>query len=165
MSDYPKIYEAENCSNCANIGLSVVHGNDGEPEQEQCEFCYTNPKSIFNVMCELQKENASLKQRVSELENPWIPVSERLPESGVKVIAQFKNSDGKIRTICAKYVTKFSEEDYESELPCDYSEEKDCYFVPEGWYETIENWAEYTFVTVDEGEIYQWQPITPPKGN
>lgn len=35
---------------CGNIGYYVVHGNGGwgEPEQEQCEFCYTRPESEFN---------------------------------------------------------------------------------------------------------------------
>jgi len=46
--------EWENCPNCPNQGwypITVVkHDNYGqwqEQEQEQCEFCYKNPKSVF----------------------------------------------------------------------------------------------------------------------
>ena len=53
----PRIQEPEDSdewidcphAGCANQGFIVVTGKwDGEPEQAQCEFCYTNPKSRFN---------------------------------------------------------------------------------------------------------------------
>lgn len=34
---------------CGDRGFSVHPDNDGEPEQVQCEFCYTNPQSLFNL--------------------------------------------------------------------------------------------------------------------
>lgn len=37
------------CPNCDDVGWYVVPGRDGEPEQEQCEFCETVPNSIFNI--------------------------------------------------------------------------------------------------------------------
>lgn len=37
------------CPNCDDVGWYVVPGRDGEPEQEQCEFCEMVPNSIFNI--------------------------------------------------------------------------------------------------------------------
>ena len=39
----------EECSRCPNQGFILV-GNimTGHQEREQCEFCYSNPNSVFN---------------------------------------------------------------------------------------------------------------------
>jgi hypothetical protein len=39
------------------------------------------------------------------------------------------------------------------------SEEKDNYYVPEGWYEQLENWNEYGSLPVIEGDITHWIPL------
>lgn len=44
------LLRAEQCPNCDNVGWYQV----GHEENEQCEFCYTNPKSIYNVHRDLQ---------------------------------------------------------------------------------------------------------------
>lgn len=53
-----ELAEAERCENCPDRGFTVreVGGCDPDGEndtrecvQEQCEFCYVNPKSRFNV--------------------------------------------------------------------------------------------------------------------
>jgi len=45
------VNQAENCPNCENVGwYARPDRHIGEPEQIQCEFCYTNPKSKFNVL-------------------------------------------------------------------------------------------------------------------
>ena len=31
-----------NCQYCGGMGYIVVAGSDGNPEQEQCEYCYIN---------------------------------------------------------------------------------------------------------------------------
>ena len=42
--------EGEDCPHCNNQGWYAVSDKyTGEPAQEQCEWCYTNPKSKFNV--------------------------------------------------------------------------------------------------------------------
>lgn len=54
-----ELAEAERCENCPDQGFTVrqVGGCDPDGEndtrecvQEQCEFCYTNPKSRFNAL-------------------------------------------------------------------------------------------------------------------
>ena len=91
-----------------------------------------------------------------------VPVSERLPEPGTKVLAHYFNALGKGRTICAIWVPAKSRSD-EGDLDADdfleYDEEGDKYYWPEGWYEAIENWEELGWVKVYEGEVVYWQPL------
>ena len=91
-----------------------------------------------------------------------VPVSERLPEPSVKVLAHYLNALGKGRTICAIWVPAKSRSD-EGDLDADdfleYDEERDKYHWPEGWYEAIENWEELGWAKVYEGEIVYWQPL------
>ncbi len=55
--------EWETCPNCNNEGAIPVHVCGGDesacmshcPEWEQCEFCWTNPRSVFNQI-RIQKE-------------------------------------------------------------------------------------------------------------
>lgn len=73
------INQAEDCPNCDNVGFTVIQTSERqyvtrdmamdacEPEregevysedafeQEQCEFCYTNPKSRFNLATAIRK--------------------------------------------------------------------------------------------------------------
>ena len=91
-----------------------------------------------------------------------VPVSERLPEPSVRVLAHYLNALGKGRTICAIWVPAKSRSD-EGDLDADdfleYDEESDKYHWPEGWYEAIENWEELGWAKVYEGEIAYWQPL------
>lgn len=45
----------KNCPNCENVGFFIV-GDQYNLEQEQCQFCYTEPNSVFNVIKELQQK-------------------------------------------------------------------------------------------------------------
>lgn len=91
-----------------------------------------------------------------------VPVSERLPEPSVKVLAHYFNALGKDRTICAIWVPAKSRSD-KGDLDADdfleYDDESDKYHWPEGWYEAIENWEELGWAKVYEGEIAYWQPL------
>lgn len=94
----------------------------------------------------------------------WIRVSEHLPDTGKKVIASFTNSHGKRRTICAHYIARWttpSDNFSDHELNHEYHEEKDEYFLCEGWYENIENWGDFSSVSVSEGDISHWMPLPP----
>ena len=43
--------EMKDCPNCPNQGwIADENMYTGEPEQIQCEFCYTEPNSTFNVL-------------------------------------------------------------------------------------------------------------------
>jgi len=89
-----------------------------------------------------------------------VAVSERLPEPSVKVLAHYFNDLGKGRTICAIWVpAKTRSDNYGDDDFTEYDEESDTFYWPESWYETIENWDDFGYVKVDEGEVVYWQPL------
>lgn len=91
-----------------------------------------------------------------------VPVSERLPEPGVKVLAHYLNALGKGRTVCAIWVpakSRTDDGDLDSDDFLEYDEEDDKYYWPEGWYEAIENWEELGWCKLYEGEVIYWQPL------
>ena len=53
-------YSAIHCPNpnCGDQGFSIIVNAQGEPEQEQCKFCYTNPNSVFNKRREQHGDEA-----------------------------------------------------------------------------------------------------------
>ena len=58
----------KNCPNCENIGFSVYPDPvTGEPEQEQCQFCYEEPNSVFNVITKLEADNQALCNELEAL--------------------------------------------------------------------------------------------------
>ena len=91
-----------------------------------------------------------------------IPVGERLPEAGVKVLAHYMNSHGKSRSVCARWIpAKFNSDEsdnYDGDF-LEYDEDSDTYYWPEGWYEVIENCDDYGSVTIHEGEVTHWRPL------
>lgn len=93
----------------------------------------------------------------------WVPVSVRLPESGQTVLAYYLNGHGKGRRIRAQHIKAWTIEagdvaDPDTEC-VEYSEQMDCYYLLEGWYECIDNWDDYTRVAVNEGPITHWMPL------
>lgn len=99
-----------------------------------------------------------------------IPVDKQLPESGVPVLAWFEAMRPHARSestwIRAMYVTKHSYEETVidmCDIDCDYDEATDAYYIPEGWYELVENWAEYAFFAIgDFYEVTHWLPLPAP---
>ena len=99
----------------------------------------------------------------------WTPVATAMPKSGVVVLACYKNSADKVRRIRAQWIAaKTLEANGEFEDWSEYDEEADTYWTPEGWYECIDNWDEYSSVFVHE-QITHWMPLpadpytTPPQ--
>jgi hypothetical protein len=91
-----------------------------------------------------------------------VSVAERLPKPGRKVLAHYLNALGKPRTIIAEWVPAKTREDSSEGDLGEYDDETDLFYWPEGWYEQIENWDDFTALLVDEGEITHWQPL--PRG-
>ena len=92
----------------------------------------------------------------------WIDASERIPSAGCVVLAAYKNQFGLWRRIRAEWVAaKTQEADIEYE-DAEYDEATDTYYTPEGWYERINNWEDYSLVKVYEGEPSHWQPLPEP---
>ena len=87
---------------------------------------------------------------------PWILTIEEMPQSGVAVLACYKNKLGNWRIIRAYWVkAKTEESGIDSDIG-EYNEATDTYYDPEGWYETNEyedvHWAVSDVVT-------HWQPL------
>jgi hypothetical protein len=89
----------------------------------------------------------------------WTLVSEQMPPPCKKVLAYYKNSLRNSRRIVAKWVpAKTVESGVESDMG-EYDDATDTYYDPEGWYECIDNWCEYTAVKVCDVEITHWMPL------
>jgi DNA repair exonuclease SbcCD ATPase subunit len=64
--------ELKPCPNCGNVGWYAVqrpnrNTGDAEWEQEQCEFCYTEPNSVFNVISSLRSQLAEAQAEIKRL--------------------------------------------------------------------------------------------------
>lgn len=89
----------------------------------------------------------------------WIKTVDQMPASGRTVLAYYANALGMSRIIRAAWLDKYSEEcDAEDDIG-EYCEGDDAYYWPEGWYEQIDNWDDYTAVAVYQGEITHWMPL------
>ena len=87
----------------------------------------------------------------------WIPITERMPEPGVPVIALVNPKEyGKKRRIRAQWAPAKTLElalDAEGGI---YDEETDKYYCEEGWYETNEYEEVHWNVS---GTVTHWQPL------
>jgi len=93
----------------------------------------------------------------------WSLAADELPSCGKPVLAYYLNSHGMGRRIRAMHVKRFTVEAEEFADPetqcCEYSEQDDCYYTTEGWYELIDNWPDYSSCAVIEGVITHWMPL------
>ena len=93
----------------------------------------------------------------------WISVDEKLPETGKHVLAscEIKILGGKKKryTCVAMYAAEKSIVCSESsDVDSDYDEETDEYYLPEGWWECIHNWDEYSSVAIEDF-VTHWMPL------
>lgn len=116
---------------------------------------------------ELSRENESLAKSVNEaseiLRKRWIPVTERLPENDVHVLLSCKCGSGAY--VCDGFHTeKYSTPtQFYEDIDADYDEETDEYYFPEGWWEVIKNWDDYSCVAIED-TVTHWMPLPePPK--
>ena len=99
----------------------------------------------------------------------WIPVTERLPESGVHVLVACEMYGQYLhgQYVCDgfyadRYTQKVENIDYD--IACEYCEEDDEYYLWQGWYEVIKNWDDYNSVVIGD-TVTHWMPLPePPKG-
>lgn len=91
----------------------------------------------------------------------WIPVTERLPENDVPVLLSCKCGTGAY--ICDGFHTeKYSTPiPFYADIDADYNEEADEYYFPEGWWEIIKNWDDYSCVAIED-TITHWMPLPQP---
>lgn len=91
----------------------------------------------------------------------WIDVNKQMPPSGKNVLVFYKNSSGKGRIVKAFYAERFSiESNPESDNNDEYMEEHDCYYLREGWYECVDNWEEFSSITLEpENKPTHWMEL------
>jgi hypothetical protein len=92
----------------------------------------------------------------------WVQVAERLPAAGQTVLACYRNRADKVRRIRAHWIAAKSIEAGTEDECSEYDEDADTYWTPEGWYEQIDNWGDYSAVAVCEGTVTHWMPLPPP---
>lgn len=98
----------------------------------------------------------------------WIPVTERLPENADAVLVRgyAVNSPKYKATFKGRWIAAHSmlADDFgaDSDMDLEYDEAEDEYYVPEGWFERIENWDDYTDIAVCDFTITHWMPLPEP---
>lgn len=88
----------------------------------------------------------------------WIPVTERMPENDVHVLLSCKCGAGAY--VCDGFHTeKYSTPtQFYEDIDADYDEETDEYYFPEGWWEVIKNWDDYSCVAIED-TVTHWMPL------
>lgn len=113
---------------------------------------------------DLAGKNQQMARKLIEEKPRWIPATERLPESGIHVLLACKTWGGN-KYVCDGFHTeKFSQPtEFYEDIDADYSEETDEYYFPEGWWEVIKNWDDYSCVAIEDA-VTHWMPLPePPK--
>lgn len=128
----------------------------------------------LSVNIEEDKETAALSDKIiADLHRQiprWIPVSEKLPEANVDVLALYEWADqfnGEKHTyICrASYIPKDTVlvDDKWSEVSDDWEEywaNPDSYYVPEGWYEECSRGNDdYMSYYIGGATVTHWMPL------
>ena len=113
-------------------------------------------RKIFDAGFERGYKAALSEPEQVSLPDGWVAVEERLPNK--PCFAYYENELGNSRIVKAKYVQQFSEEAYTDDDWIEYNEADDTYYYPAGWYEMIDNWDDYAFVTINH-EVTHWMPL------
>lgn len=98
---------------------------------------------------------------MEEIFKNWISIKEKLPESQQRVLGFYTNKYGKTRIEIVCYIPpkEVLAEDFLNEDADDckeYDEQKDCYWVTEGWWES--SWESDTNWKISEN-ITHWMPL------
>lgn len=140
---------------CRDIAATV---NTGRNIQISCRgVCYVGPwdndKETFIRHC--AKYNVEFID--TEPATAWIPITDKLPEPGVPVIALVNpNEYGKTYRIRAQWAPAKTLELHFDAEGGEYDEETDKYYCEEGWYETNEFEEVHWNV---HGTVTHWQPL------
>jgi hypothetical protein len=92
------------------------------------------------------------------MNNEWHSADTK-PDPGKKVLVHYRNELGKDRIVVGFWVPdRWKEATSDDELDCVYDEETDTDFWPEGWYEAIDNWDDYSAVVINH-PVLHWMPL------
>ena len=89
----------------------------------------------------------------------WINVKDRLPEAGRRVILFQQVSEVRKVPVFGFYAPKRAVEYKGGDqwgLDADYVEADDKYYIPEGFYEQIENWDDIAFIAISKNDVTHW---------
>ena len=160
MTELMKRYEAETGKSSTQTitdGLDIWHYEYIAWLENQVLDGKTIEKfqEIIRNQCD---EISALKAQLT-----WRPVSEK-PEEGQEVIISYVDCYGNRVLSMGSYVSRFNESaEYDDDSVCEYCEEKDEYYLLEGWYESTNN-SEYDSWLLKE-KVDMWLPIPPaPEG-
>lgn len=127
-------------------------------EIEKCEpFGYFKAEPFGWTDCAETDEGAiALYEAPTVQREGWVSVADAMPNK--VCLAYYKNELGNGRTVKAKYVKQYSEEANTDDDFIEYNEADDTYYYPAGWYEMIDNWGDFAFVTINH-TVTHWQPL------
>lgn len=146
-------------------------------ENNTKRVCFTCPWALHQKGCitamvtaaadaieGLEEKAQAYAETLYAYEHPWIPVTERLPESGECVLVACGTRSGTDYVCKAFYVApKTIPVEGDWECDCEYDEESDEYYLTEGWLERIHNWDEYASVYITD-TVTHWMSLpAPPK--
>jgi hypothetical protein len=89
---------------------------------------------------------------------PWVPVADRLPTAGCKVLVCYRNSYGRLRRTCAHY-SPLHTVDASTWDEGEPDETEDGAFKPEGWWEEPVEIERVEFIA---DEVTHWMPLPEP---
>ncbi len=90
----------------------------------------------------------------------WTKTTDTMPKTSRAVLVVCETSYGSRRIINrAMWVAAKTEESSpESEIGV-YDEETDTYYDPEGWYELISHWADFSAIGMSGVTVTHWMPL------
>ena len=96
----------------------------------------------------------------------WVRCEEEHPKSGTHVLAccEVHGIGGyRSRYVCDAFHTdaKSIPCQYSDDIDSEYDEETDEYYFPEGWWEVIKNWDDYSCVAINDF-VTHWMPLPEP---
>lgn len=137
-------------------------GGDCFNGNEECPYDKDDLKENISCIRWMSKDALAYTHQLEAQVPKWISVEERLPDNGVYVLAAVKFSgvfSGGGYMCDAFYAHKFTiTSEFADELACEYCEEKDEYFLEEGWYEVIKNWDDYSSIKIVD-KVTHWMPL------
>ena len=141
-----------------SIVLDLEHDEDLIEFMNRFNVYYQTKRIITEIAENL---GINIEDDFGEKAGEWISVKKRLPKVDKPVLITAK--DNNYEYVCVgKWVEKYSVEDYGENFEfTDYNEENDTYYCPEGWYECIHNWDDYSDVFIYD-EVIAWRPLPKP---
>lgn len=90
----------------------------------------------------------------------WVSIKDRLPESGEHVLVCCETRHSKGRYVCDAFYTAHKTKtcSWDDDIDSVYDDDTDEYYMPEGWWEVIKNWDDYSCVAIEDFVLY-WMSL------